>query len=71
MTRPGASSKCKVIVCAMISLIRRITSYSKFALNLGWSSMKATQAGIGSFATRVLVTHTMLYGVGVLSRQAA
>ena len=33
--------------------------------------MKATQVGIGSLATRALVTQTMLYGVGVFSRQAA
>ena len=30
-TRPGASSRCSVMVCAMISLIRCITSYSKVA----------------------------------------
>ena len=33
--------------------------------------MKATQSGSGSFATRAFVTATMLYGVGVPSRQAA
>ena len=33
--------------------------------------MKATQVGIGSLATRALVRQTMLYGVGVFSRQAA
>ena len=70
-TRPGASSRCSVMVWPMIALIRFMTSYSNAALTWLWLSRYATQCGSGMRATRALVTQTMLYGVGVPSRHAA